>query len=406
MSKRAGRAPPAADELLVAVGSTNPVKLRACERAFAQCFPSLRVTCYSVPGVRSGVPDQPLGAAETERGALHRARNALKIAKSTKAWAPHFAVGIEGGIATSSSASSSASGIPLSSSISSSSSSSSSSSLDCIAVMAVVERETGRASTAAAARFALPPLLARLVRGGMELGDADDVVFARTNSKQEDGTVGILTRGVIDRTEYYVHPLVLALVPFVNKELYDGRETTRRLPRAVAAPTAWQRYAWQLRENPVRTKALTAAVTTGLGSVIGQVLSGARVSLRRALAFGAFGLGVTGPVIHFWTAWLAQQRWAQRSTLLRTAVDRLAFHPPFQYSFFVLVGILMGKDPLDKVLRDTNGIIVGVVKRALVFWPPAMYLIFKKSPPQYHALFSNLTALVWSSYLGLAAGSK
>ena len=216
--------------------------------------------------------------------------------------------------------------------------------------------------------------------------------------------MGILTRGAIDRTEYYVHPLVLALVPFVNKELYNGKKT--RLPRTVAAPSAWQRYAWQLRENPVRTKALTAAFTTGLGSIIGQVLSGARVSMRRALAFGAFGLGVTGPVIHFWTSWLAQQGWAQRNTLLRTAVDRLVFHPPFQYSFFVLVGILMGKDPLDKVLRDTNGIIFGVVKKALLFWPPAMFLIFKKSPPQYHALFSNLTALVWSSYLGLAAGKK
>ncbi len=108
------------------------------------------------------------------------------------------------------------------------------------------------------------------------------------------------------------------------------------------------------------------------------------MSLRRALAFGAFGLGATGPVIHFWTSLLAQQGWAQRNTLLRTAVDRLVFHPPFQYySFFVLVGILMGKDPLDKVLRDTNVIIFGVVQKAFLFWPPAMYLIFKKSPPQY-----------------------
>ena len=177
--------PPAADELLVAVGSTNPVKLRACERAFAKCFPSMRVTCYAVQGVRSGVPDQPLGMAQTTRGAVNRARHALKKAKATKAWAPHFAVGLEGGLVTS------ASGAARASSGSSSKSRASSDGpgLDCVAVMAVLERATGRTSTATAATFALPPLLARLVRGGMELGDADDVVFARTNSKQEDGTV-------------------------------------------------------------------------------------------------------------------------------------------------------------------------------------------------------------------------
>lgn len=38
------------------------------------------------------------------------------------------------------------------------------------------------------------------VAGGMELGEADDHVFERSNSKQEDGAVGLLTKGLIDRT--------------------------------------------------------------------------------------------------------------------------------------------------------------------------------------------------------------
>jgi non-canonical (house-cleaning) NTP pyrophosphatase len=80
----------------------------------------------------------------------------------------------------------------------------------------------------------------------MELGDADDVIFKRSNSKQGDGVVGILTGGLIDRTgvapiyerwrrdppaalsallcaEYYVPAVVLALVPFLNSELYHLR---------------------------------------------------------------------------------------------------------------------------------------------------------------------------------------
>ena len=51
----------------------------------------------------------------------------------------------------------------------------------------------------------------------MELGDADDAVFSDVNSKQKGGTVGKVTHGAIDRTAYYVHTLMLALVPFVHE---------------------------------------------------------------------------------------------------------------------------------------------------------------------------------------------
>jgi non-canonical (house-cleaning) NTP pyrophosphatase len=58
------------------------------------------------------------------------------------------------------------------------------------------------------------------VRQGMELGDADDAVFGRSNSKQANGAVGILTGNVIDRAELYEQAVVLALIPFKNPELY------------------------------------------------------------------------------------------------------------------------------------------------------------------------------------------
>ena len=135
------------------------------------------------------------------------------------------------------------------------------------------------------------------------------------------------------------------------------------------------------------------------------MLANTAVSVRRALAFGAFGLCMTGPVVHYWTSWLALQPWARANTYLRTAVDRLVFHPPFQYSFFVFVGIFMGKEPLDVVMRNTNAMIAGVIQRALVFWPPAMFLIFKHAKPRYHALLCNMAALVWSCYLGMSSRS-
>jgi non-canonical (house-cleaning) NTP pyrophosphatase len=68
--------------------------------------------------------------------------------------------------------------------------------------------------------FLLPPAVAELIRQGKELGAADDIVFGRLNSKQDNGAVGLLTDDVIDRAQLYEHAMILALIPFKNKALY------------------------------------------------------------------------------------------------------------------------------------------------------------------------------------------
>ncbi len=68
--------------------------------------------------------------------------------------------------------------------------------------------------------FLLPEAVAALVRQGKELGEADDLVFGRVNSKQEQGAVGLLTGGVLDRAQLYAQAVVLALMPFKHRTLY------------------------------------------------------------------------------------------------------------------------------------------------------------------------------------------
>ena len=75
----------------------------------------------------------------------------------------------------------------------------------------------GKARTAS---FFLPPKVAELVHSGMELGDADDVVFAKTNSKQQNGAVGLLTNDAITRKSLYLPAVQMAFIPFLNPELY------------------------------------------------------------------------------------------------------------------------------------------------------------------------------------------
>jgi len=69
--------------------------------------------------------------------------------------------------------------------------------------------------------FYLPGRIARLIREGLELGEADDIVFGQTDSKRKNGAIGLLTDNVITRKTLYEHAVILALLPFKNKPIYE-----------------------------------------------------------------------------------------------------------------------------------------------------------------------------------------
>lgn len=77
--------------------------------------------------------------------------------------------------------------------------------------------DTGKARSAT---FFLPPAVSVHLSEGKELGTADDLVFGRSNSKQENGAVGLLTGDVIDRESLYEQAVILACVPFKNPALH------------------------------------------------------------------------------------------------------------------------------------------------------------------------------------------
>jgi non-canonical (house-cleaning) NTP pyrophosphatase len=54
----------------------------------------------------------------------------------------------------------------------------------------------------------------------MELGDADDFIFGVSGSKRERGGVGLLTDDRVTRSQFYAEAVKLALIPFVNPELF------------------------------------------------------------------------------------------------------------------------------------------------------------------------------------------
>jgi len=172
----------------IILSSPNPVKMEAALRGFQEMFPAVEF-CIEGIQVESGVRDQPLTDTETFQGASTRAQNARLSRPDGEYW-----VGIEGGVEENHGE------------------------FEVFAWIVILSSsQIGKSRTGT---FFLPEKLARLVRLGKELGDADDIVFKRENSKQGKGAIGLLSGNVVDREAYYRHAIILALVPFKNPDLY------------------------------------------------------------------------------------------------------------------------------------------------------------------------------------------
>ncbi len=174
------------DKLTVLIGSKNPTKINAVKNALKRVFYDRAISVLG-HNVESGVPDQPIGYEETKSGAENRIKN-LKHRDAD------FYIGIEGG---------------------------------CVYVekklfafaWVLAEDRFGYVGSGKTSMFQLPKKIQKLIDKGVELGEADDLVFKRSESKKKNGAVGILTNNLIDRTKYYEEAVILSLIPFINKKL-------------------------------------------------------------------------------------------------------------------------------------------------------------------------------------------
>lgn len=169
----------------IVVASRNPVKIAATRQAFATQFPDTTLEVVSVD-VDSGAGDQPDSDEATRQGARTRALNSRQAMPDADFW-----VGLEGGVEVVDEQ------------------------LMAFAWMSVQGR-IGNASEARSATLPLPPAVRKLLAEGVELGEANDRVFATVNSKQGGGAYGLLTDGLYTRESIYAQTMIIALIPFVN----------------------------------------------------------------------------------------------------------------------------------------------------------------------------------------------
>lgn len=172
----------------IVVASQNPAKIRAVREGFEQ----MKIDeVFEIIGINvpSMVSEQPFSDIETYQGALNRVKNAQKKVTNADFW-----VGIEGGIEKKDS--------------------------EMYAFAWIIILSKDKKGESRTASFQLPHQVVALVQQGKELGEADDIVFGKVNSKHHLGSVGILTHGEIDRAGLYAPAVCFALIPFVNPLLY------------------------------------------------------------------------------------------------------------------------------------------------------------------------------------------
>jgi len=169
----------------VAVGSGNPVKLKAVENVFSRVYGNVTVEARKVA---SGVPPQPFGN-DTVRGAITRAKNAYKSGDYD------FGVGVEAGL-------SDVEGYVLD-----------------VQFCAVYDRADG-VTLGCGSGFQYPPAVLAEVLAGRTVGEVMSEVSGIPDLGKKLGAIGYLSHGMLDRTQLTEQSVLMALVPRMNHKLY------------------------------------------------------------------------------------------------------------------------------------------------------------------------------------------
>jgi inosine/xanthosine triphosphatase len=169
----------------VAVGSKNPIKVRATKNVFERVFGKVKILAINV---NPGVSHTPSSFGELVKGAINRAKEALKKTKAD------FGVGLEGGYEKTKF------GFFLSGAV------------------AIVDKR-GRIGIGGGGRVLLPQKIVSELKKGKELGEIVDQI--QKNTKQKLGAVGFLLKGHITREKSLEQTILYALARFLRPEIYE-----------------------------------------------------------------------------------------------------------------------------------------------------------------------------------------
>ncbi|UCC19350.1 MAG: inosine/xanthosine triphosphatase [Promethearchaeota archaeon] len=189
-------------DINVCVGSLNPTKVNAVNQAFRSYFENFKV--YSIKA-ESEVSKQPIGLRNIIDGAINRAKYSLNfLVKAKKIKCNIYGVGIEAGLAE----------VPKTRT----------GYMD-FQFCAIID-ENDQISLGSGITFEYPKFVINqvLYDKNTEIGDIIGNLAQNENLKNELGAISFLSKNVITRTEILTQAVICALLPFINKEVYNAKE--------------------------------------------------------------------------------------------------------------------------------------------------------------------------------------
>lgn len=168
--------------MLIAVGSKNPSKIKAVKIVVRKIFPKAQVIALDV---ESRVSPQPKSDAESIRGAVNRAKAALKKSRAD------FAIGMEGGMHKIGK--------------------------DWFESgwIAVVDKK-GRVGLGSSARWQVSQKISTQLLKGKELAEVINDLTNRGDVHIKEGIMGLITNGHLPRHISYSHGIFFAFAPFIS----------------------------------------------------------------------------------------------------------------------------------------------------------------------------------------------
>lgn len=166
----------------IGVGSCNPVKVEAVRTVMERIYGDVRIFAVDA---KSNVPDQPFGP-QTNEGAKNRAKGALGT--------HDLGVGIEAGVFEILNG------------------------LYDIQHCAIIDQK-GQFTFGSGSGFKYPEKVAECVRGGMTVGDSMKKIYGETDIGKQQGAIGFLSNGLLDRKRLTEQSVLAAMLPRIYGEV-------------------------------------------------------------------------------------------------------------------------------------------------------------------------------------------
>jgi len=174
--------------VIICVGSENQVKIKAVKNIFSKLFRFIEIKSLKV---QTKIPEQPMEKDVIE-GAMERAQIVSYEGCD-------FSVGIEAGLFWNDLAKK----------------------YFDVQFCAVVDKR-GRMTLGHGSGFYYPEEIIELVKHGKTVGQSIEEIYGIKDVGRKMGAIGYLSNGIFDRTKLTEQAVLMAMIPRIRRELYEG----------------------------------------------------------------------------------------------------------------------------------------------------------------------------------------